>query len=96
MLGRGREGFVPTTDGTARALRGGPRIPCRLRPSPLGAGRRWKQQYRLDATLREASGARMHAAYYPKQSRFVAWTFLDAGQREAWRATRWRNARQTS
>jgi 23S rRNA (adenine1618-N6)-methyltransferase len=24
-----------------------------------------------------------------KQSRFVAWTFLDAAQREAWRATRW-------
>ncbi|MET0809259.1 MAG: RlmF-related methyltransferase, partial [Pseudoxanthomonas sp.] len=25
-----------------------------------------------------------------KQSRFVAWTFLDAGQREAWRKARWR------
>ena len=24
-----------------------------------------------------------------KQSRFVAWTFLDAAQREAWRASRW-------
>lgn len=31
-----------------------------------------------------------------KQSRFVAWTFLDAAQRDAWRAMRWRNARQTS
>lgn len=29
-----------------------------------------------------------------KQSRFVAWTFLDAAQREAWRAARWRDARQ--
>ena len=27
-----------------------------------------------------------------KQSRFVAWTFLDAGQREAWRNARWRFA----
>ncbi len=27
-----------------------------------------------------------------KQSRFVAWTFLDATQREAWRAARWRQA----
>ncbi len=25
-----------------------------------------------------------------KQSRFVAWTFLDAAQRDAWRAARWR------
>lgn len=25
-----------------------------------------------------------------KQSRFVAWTFLNAAQRDAWRATRWR------
>ena len=25
-----------------------------------------------------------------KQSRFVAWTFLDAAQREAWRTARWR------
>ena len=31
-----------------------------------------------------------------KQSRFVAWTFLDAAQRDAWRTTRWRNARQMS
>jgi 23S rRNA (adenine1618-N6)-methyltransferase len=30
-----------------------------------------------------------------KQSRFVAWTFLDAAQREAWRAMRWRDTRQT-
>ena len=29
-----------------------------------------------------------------KQSRFVAWTFLDAAQREAWLITRWRDARQ--
>ena len=29
-----------------------------------------------------------------KQSRFVAWTFLDAAQREAWRTARWRDARQ--
>ena len=28
-----------------------------------------------------------------KQSRFVAWTFLDAAQREAWRTARWRDAR---
>jgi 23S rRNA (adenine1618-N6)-methyltransferase len=27
-----------------------------------------------------------------KQSRFVAWSFLDATQREAWRAARWRKA----
>ncbi|MGH8353877.1 MAG: 23S rRNA (adenine(1618)-N(6))-methyltransferase RlmF [Pseudomonas sp.] len=27
-----------------------------------------------------------------KQSRFVAWTFLDAGQREAWRKERWATA----
>ncbi|NOT88378.1 MAG: 23S rRNA (adenine(1618)-N(6))-methyltransferase RlmF [Lysobacter sp.] len=30
-----------------------------------------------------------------KQSRFVAWTFLDATQREAWRALRWQGARHT-
>lgn len=29
-----------------------------------------------------------------KQSRFVAWTFLDAAQRDAWRMLRWRDARQ--
>ncbi|MEQ1513824.1 MAG: 23S rRNA (adenine(1618)-N(6))-methyltransferase RlmF [Lysobacteraceae bacterium] len=29
-----------------------------------------------------------------KQSRFVAWTFLDAAQREAWRTMRWRDTRQ--
>jgi len=29
-----------------------------------------------------------------KQSRFVAWTFLDAAQRETWRIARWRDARQ--
>jgi 23S rRNA (adenine1618-N6)-methyltransferase len=28
-----------------------------------------------------------------KQSRFVAWTFLDAEQREAWRSLRWRHDR---
>ena len=27
-----------------------------------------------------------------KQSRFVAWTFLDAIQRDAWQAARWRRA----
>ena len=29
-----------------------------------------------------------------KRSRFVAWTFLDAQQREAWRTLRWRHDRQ--
>jgi 23S rRNA (adenine1618-N6)-methyltransferase len=30
-----------------------------------------------------------------KQSRFVAWTFLDAAQREAWRTMQWQSARRT-
>lgn len=29
-----------------------------------------------------------------KQSRFIAWTFLDDAQRDAWRMLRWRDARQ--
>ena len=28
-----------------------------------------------------------------KQSRFVAWSFLDTEQREAWRTLRWRDGR---
>jgi 23S rRNA (adenine1618-N6)-methyltransferase len=50
-----------------------------------------KQLQRADAQdIREIAMAQGQ-----KQSRFVAWTFLDTAQREAWRTMRWRDTRQT-
>ena len=46
----------------------------------------------LEARLKRAGAAEMQVvemAQGQKQSRFVAWTFLDSGQREAWRKARW-------
>jgi 23S rRNA (adenine1618-N6)-methyltransferase len=49
-----------------------------------------KQLQRADAQdIRE-----VRMAQGQKQSRFVAWTFLDAAQRDAWRMLRWRDAQQ--
>ncbi len=46
----------------------------------------------MEARLRRSGAVEMQVvemAQGQKQSRFVAWTFLDAGQREAWRKARW-------
>ncbi|MNE91457.1 Ribosomal RNA large subunit methyltransferase F [compost metagenome] len=46
----------------------------------------------LQARLRRSDAVDIRVvemAQGQKQSRFVAWTYLDAAQREAWRKERW-------
>ncbi|MNN62082.1 Ribosomal RNA large subunit methyltransferase F [compost metagenome] len=47
----------------------------------------------MEARLKRSGAVEMQVvemAQGQKQSRFVAWTFLDAAQREGWRNERWK------